>query len=187
MRTWKPRKLPTSSAESRDDQLRQRADDEEREEDPPRVARGTDERRSATRARQLALRILRRARSARARRSESAMVIGETNGMSVIACRVISAHCDDVASTSAASAPARRPASRATSCHTAQIDGQRQATMSGRRTAHSARQIGDHLVRRRVRPLEAEQLHRQRHQPEGEHRLGPELRRDLAASPATTG
>ena len=71
--------------------------------------------------------------------NESAMVIGETNGMSVIAWRVISAHCDAVASTSTESAAARRPARRDTICHTAHSAASDSA-ISGSRTAHSGRQ-----------------------------------------------
>ena len=68
------------------------------------------------------------------------MVMGETNGMSVIAWRVMSAHCDIVASTSAASTPARRDTSRDTSFHTAQIAAI-DSSASGSRTAHSGRQV----------------------------------------------
>jgi hypothetical protein len=71
--------------------------------------------------------------------SAKAIVIGATNGMSVIAWRVISAHCDEVARMSADSAPARRPTSRDTSCHTAQM-AMIDRIRLGSRHAHSGRQ-----------------------------------------------
>ena len=69
---------------------------------------------------------------------QSAMVMGATNGMSVIAWRVMSAHCDSRQHERRERAGAAADQAR-TSRQTAQIDAI-DSSSSGSRSAHSARQ-----------------------------------------------
>ena len=105
--------------------------------------------------------------------SASAMVMGPTKAMSVIAWRATRKNIGLVAITSAARKPARRETKRATTMYTAHI-----AEHADQAERHAHRPFGAreqrHLARGIAGQPDARDVHADAHQPEGQHRLGPE-------------